>query len=155
MSNSASVAKFAADTCATGGLQATDARGAPYPVLLGLGAGAHEYAARVRELLDVAGIDALMVCYVDRLEGDPEGVLAAISAVSEGSPSRLWHRSCAPTAGCPQAVRACRTICSRSCVWRCSRARPNVAHGSRGRSACARYYPGLDGTAARGDLFSA
>ena len=86
MSNSASVGDVRRGRVRTGGLQATDARGAPYPVLLGLGAGAHEYAARVRELLDVAGIDALMVCYVDPLEGDPEGVLAAISAVSEGQP---------------------------------------------------------------------
>jgi acyl-CoA synthetase (NDP forming)/GNAT superfamily N-acetyltransferase len=86
VSNSASVATLAADACATRGLQATDVRGAPYPVLLGLGAGAHEYAAAVRELLGVAGIDALMVCYVDRLEGDPEGVLDAISAVCSGQP---------------------------------------------------------------------
>jgi acyl-CoA synthetase (NDP forming)/GNAT superfamily N-acetyltransferase len=86
VSNSASVATLAADACATHGLEATDGRGAPYPVLLGLGAGASEYAAEVRELLEGAGIDALMVCYVDRLEGDPEGVLDAISAVSSGQP---------------------------------------------------------------------
>jgi acyl-CoA synthetase (NDP forming)/RimJ/RimL family protein N-acetyltransferase len=86
VSNSASVATLAADACATRGLQATDGRGAPYPVLLGLGAGAHEYAAEVRELLEGAGIDGLMVCYVDRLEGDPEGVLGAISAVCSGQP---------------------------------------------------------------------
>jgi acetate---CoA ligase (ADP-forming) len=84
VSNSASVATLAADACATRGLEASDARGAPYPVLLGLGAGAQEYAARVRELLANAGIDALMVCYVDRLEGDPQGVLDAISAASSG-----------------------------------------------------------------------
>ena len=84
MSNSASVATLAADACATRGLAATDARGAPYPVQLGLGAGPGEYAARARELLAVDGIDALMVCYVDRLEGDPDGVLDAISAASEG-----------------------------------------------------------------------
>ncbi len=47
------VATLAADACATRGLDARDARGAPYPVLLGLGAGADEYAARVRELLGV------------------------------------------------------------------------------------------------------
>jgi acyl-CoA synthetase (NDP forming)/RimJ/RimL family protein N-acetyltransferase len=85
-SNSASVATLASDACAARGLEARDARGAPYPVLLGLGAGAHEYAARVRELLGVAGIDALVVCYVDRPEGDPEGILEAVSAVSEGQP---------------------------------------------------------------------
>ena len=86
VSNSASVATLAADACATQGLETRDARGAPYPVLLALGAGAHEYAAQVRELLAGAGIDALMVCYVDRLEGEPEGVLEAISAVVSGQP---------------------------------------------------------------------
>ena len=86
VSNSASVATLAADACATRGLRATDARGAPYPVLLGLGAGASAYAAVVHELLDVAGVDALMVFYVDRPEGDPEAVLEAISAVSDGQP---------------------------------------------------------------------
>ncbi len=82
VSNSASVATLAADACATHGLEVTDARGAPYPVLLGLGAGAREYAARVRELLADAAVDALIVCYVDRLEGDPQGVLEASSAAA-------------------------------------------------------------------------
>ena len=84
--NSASVATLAADACATRRLEVRDARGAPYPALLGLGAGADEYAARVRELLGHPGIDALMVCYVDRLEGDPDGVLDAISGVSDRQP---------------------------------------------------------------------
>jgi acyl-CoA synthetase (NDP forming)/GNAT superfamily N-acetyltransferase len=86
VSNSASVATLAADACATRGLQATDGRGAPYPVLLGLGAGAHEYAAEVRGLLEGAGVDALLVSYVDHFEGDPEGVLDAICAVCSGQP---------------------------------------------------------------------
>jgi acetate---CoA ligase (ADP-forming) len=80
VSNSPSLATLAADACATHGLTVADGRGAPYPVLLGLGAGAQEYAARVAELLGHAAIDALMVCYVDRLEGDPHGVLRASSA---------------------------------------------------------------------------
>ena len=150
VSNSASVATLAADACATRGLEARDARGAPYPVLLGLGAGAEEYAARVRELLANVGIDALMVCYVDRLEGDPDGVLDAIS----GGLGRAAQAGCGicralrrPAA--PSRLRACRTTCSRSRVWLCSRARPNVAHGCRGRSACARTTRSLDGTAAR------
>jgi acetate---CoA ligase (ADP-forming) len=84
VSNSASVATLVADACAMRGLEARDERGAPYPVLLGLGAGAQEYAARVYELLREAGIDALIVCYVDRLDGDPEGVLDATSVVSSG-----------------------------------------------------------------------
>jgi len=84
VSNSASLATLAADACATHRLEVTDARGAPYPVLLGLGAGAREYAARMGELLANAAIDAVMVCYVDRLEGDPQGVLEASSAAAAG-----------------------------------------------------------------------
>lgn len=86
VSNSASVATLAADACAMRGLELRDARGAPYPVLLRLGAGAREYAATVQELLGNAGIDALMICYVNRPEGDPAGVLEAISAVSARRP---------------------------------------------------------------------
>ena len=86
VSNSASVATLAADACATRGLEARDARGAPYPMLLSLAAGAHEYAAQVRALLADAGIDALIACYVDHPEGDPEGVLDAISTASSGQP---------------------------------------------------------------------
>ena len=86
VSNSASVATLAADACAMRGLEPRDARGAPYPMLLRLGAGAREYAATVQELLGNAGIDALMICYVDRPEGDPEGVLEAISTVSARQP---------------------------------------------------------------------
>ena len=89
VSNSASVATLAADACATRGLEVRDARGAPYPVLLALGAGAHEYAAQVQALLTSAGIDALMVYYVDRLEGDPEGILEAISMVASGRPKPI------------------------------------------------------------------
>ncbi|MGZ4331074.1 MAG: CoA-binding protein [Solirubrobacteraceae bacterium] len=144
VSNSPSLATLAADACATRGLETRDERGAPYPVLLALGAGAPEYAARVGELLGDAGIDALMVCYVDRLEGDPEGACWRRSPWSPGgSPSRLWHLSCAPTGDCPwcPAVRACPTTCSRSRVWRCSRVRLNVANGCRGRWACAQITP--------------
>ena len=86
VSNSASVATIAADACAIGGLDPRDARGAPYPVLLRLGAGAREYAASVQGLLTGAGIDAVMACYVDRPEGDPEGVLEAIATVSASQP---------------------------------------------------------------------
>jgi acetate---CoA ligase (ADP-forming) len=86
VSNSASVATLAADACAMRGLEPRDARGAPYPLLLGLGAGAREYAATVQELLGNPGIDALMVCYVNRPEGDPEEVLEMISRVSANQP---------------------------------------------------------------------
>jgi acetate---CoA ligase (ADP-forming) len=154
VSNSASVATLAADACATRGLQATDARGAPYPVLLGLGAGAHEYAARVRELLDVAGIDALMVCYVDRLEGDPEGVLDAISAVSEGHPKpvvasvvRFDGRLPASGQGVPNYLfpEVCVEVLARAAERRRWLSRPLGVRP---------HYPGLDGTAARAVISS-
>jgi acetate---CoA ligase (ADP-forming) len=150
VSNSASVATLAADACATRGLEARDARGAPYPVLLALGAGAGEYAARVRELLGYAGVDALMICYVDRLEGDPEGVLDAISAVSEGQPKpvvasvvrsdgRLARSS---GAGVPNYLfpETCVTVLARAAERRGWLSRPL---GKRP------HYPDLDGSAAR------
>jgi acetate---CoA ligase (ADP-forming) len=82
VSNSASLATLAADACAMHRLEVKDARGAPYPLLLGLGAGAPEYAGLVHELLADAAIDAVMVCYVDRLEGDPQAVYEASSAAA-------------------------------------------------------------------------
>ncbi len=150
VSNSASVATLAADACATRGLEARDARGAPYPVLLRLGAGAEEYAAQVRELLANAGIDALMVCYVDRLEGDPDGVLDAISGASDGqrkpvvasvvrSDGRLPQSSLAgvPNYMFPELCVAVLALAAERRAWlsRPLGVRPD--------------YPGLDGSAAR------
>ena len=86
VSNSAGVAALAADACATRGLELTEASDTHYPLILGIGAGADEYAASIRELLGDTGIDALMVYYVDHYDGDPETVLDAISAVSKGQP---------------------------------------------------------------------
>jgi acyl-CoA synthetase (NDP forming)/GNAT superfamily N-acetyltransferase len=86
VSNSAGVATLAADACATGGLQVREASEAQNPLLLEINAGPEEYAASIRALLGDAGIDALMVFYVDFHEGDPEGVLNAITAVSAGQP---------------------------------------------------------------------
>jgi acyl-CoA synthetase (NDP forming)/GNAT superfamily N-acetyltransferase len=82
VSNSRGVATLAADACATRGLEVSKATEAQNPLVLGVGAGPDEYTASIRELLDDAGIDALMVYYVDRHDGDPEGVLDAISTVS-------------------------------------------------------------------------
>jgi acyl-CoA synthetase (NDP forming)/RimJ/RimL family protein N-acetyltransferase len=86
VSSSAGVATLAADACATRGLEVREASEAQNPLVLGISAGPDEYAASIRELLGDAGIDALMVFYVDFYDGDPEAVLAAISAVSEGQP---------------------------------------------------------------------
>jgi acetate---CoA ligase (ADP-forming) len=84
LTNSPAVSTLAADACATRGLNVSQACQAPNPHVLGVGAGPEEYATSVKALLQDAGIDALMVYYVDRLEGDPEGVLAAISAAADG-----------------------------------------------------------------------
>ena len=86
VSNSAGMATLAADACATGGLQVREASESQNPLLLGIDAGPDEYAASIHALLGDAGIDALMVLYVDFHEGDPEAVLDAISAVSPGQP---------------------------------------------------------------------
>jgi acyl-CoA synthetase (NDP forming)/GNAT superfamily N-acetyltransferase len=82
VSNSRGVTTLAADACATRGLQVSAATEAQNPLVLGVGAGPGDYAASTRELLGDAGIDALMVYYVDRHGGDPDAVLHAISAVS-------------------------------------------------------------------------
>ncbi len=86
VSNSAGVAALAADACATRGLELRERSDTQCPVVLGIGAGPDDYAASARELLGDAGIDALMAYYIDHHDGDPEAVLEAISAVSEGQP---------------------------------------------------------------------
>jgi acetate---CoA ligase (ADP-forming) len=150
VSNSASVATLAADACATRGLEASDARGAPYPVLLRLGAGAQEYAARVRELLANAGIDALMVCYVHRLEGDPDGVLDAISAVSGGQPKPVVASVVRSDGRLPAStgVGVPNYLFPESCVAVLARAAERRAWLSRPLGVRPDY-PGLDGSAAR------
>jgi acyl-CoA synthetase (NDP forming)/RimJ/RimL family protein N-acetyltransferase len=86
VSNSAGVATLAADACATRGLQVREASDAQNPLLVGMGAGPDQYAASIRQLLADAGIDALMVYYVDFHGGDPQAVLDAISAACERQP---------------------------------------------------------------------
>ena len=86
VSNSAGVATLAADACATRGLEIREASEAQNPMLVGITAGPNEYAASIRELLGDAGIDALMVFYIEFYDGDPEAVLEAISAVSARQP---------------------------------------------------------------------
>jgi acyl-CoA synthetase (NDP forming) len=84
VSNSTGVATLAADACATRGLEVRGTSEPQNPLIMGLSAGAHEYAASIPELLGDDGIDALMIYYVDVYDGDPEGVLAAVSAVCDG-----------------------------------------------------------------------
>src|SRR5450631_2752691 len=86
VSNSAGVATLAADACATLGLELIEAGQRQNPLLVAISAGPGEIVASVRELLGDAGIDAVMVFYVDVHDGDPEAVLDAISAASEAQP---------------------------------------------------------------------
>ena len=150
VSNSASVATLAADACATWGLEARDARGAPYPVLLGLGAGAHEYAARMRELFASASVDALLGCYIDRPGGDPEGVLDAISAVSSGQPKPVVACVVRSDGRLPSSrgARVPNYAFPESCVAVLARAAERRGWLSRPLGVLPEY-PGLDGIAAR------
>jgi len=84
VSNSAGVATLAADACATRGLEVREATAAANPLVLEIGAGPSAFSASMRGLLDDVAIDALMVYYVDVYDGDPEGILAAISATAAG-----------------------------------------------------------------------
>ncbi len=80
VSNSAGVATLAAQACATRGLQVREAGKVPNPLLVGMGAGPHEYTAGVGRMLGDPAIDALAVYYVGVHDGDASSVLAAISA---------------------------------------------------------------------------
>jgi acyl-CoA synthetase (NDP forming)/GNAT superfamily N-acetyltransferase len=86
LSSSAGVATLAADACATRGLEVSATSEAQNPLVLGISAGPDEYSASVPKLLGDAGIDALMVFYVEFYDGDPEAVQEAISAASAGQP---------------------------------------------------------------------
>ncbi len=80
------MATLAADACATRGLEVSDASEAQNPLVLGISAGPDDYSASIPKLLGDAGIDALMVFYVEFYDGDAEAVLEAISAASAGEP---------------------------------------------------------------------
>ena len=156
VSNSAGVATLAADACATRGLQVSEASEAQNPLLLGISAGPDEYAASIRALLGDAGIDALMVFYVDIHDGDPEAVLDAISAVCEGQPKPVVASVCAPTAGCLRGAVGRAELPVPRVVCRRARARGRT---SRMALAAARRAPALSrprpAGGARGDRFSA
>ncbi len=86
VSSSAGVATLAADACAARGLEVSETSEAQNPLVLGISAGPDAYSASIPKLLGDAGIDALMVFYVDFYDGDAEAVLEAISAAAEGQP---------------------------------------------------------------------
>ena len=155
VSNSAGVATLAADACATGGLQVREASGAPNPLLLDIGAGPDECAASIRVLLGDAGIDALMVFYVDFHQGDPDAVLEAISAVSAGQPKPVVASvlrsdgglASSSGAGVPNYLfpESCAAVLTRAVERREWLARPLGE---------APHYPDLDGAAARAVIAS-
>ena len=155
MSNTAGVATLAADACATRRLEVREASDPQNPLLIGISAGPDEYAASVRELLGDPGIDALMVFYVDFHDGDPEAVMDAISAVSDGQPKpvaasvvrsdgRLPSRT---GVGVPNYLfpESCAAVLARAAERREWLSRPlgELPH-----------YPNLDGSAARAVISS-
>ena len=156
VSNSAGVATLAADACATRRLQVREASDAQNPLVMGISAGPDEYAASVRELLGDAGIDALMVFYVDYSRRRPGGRAGCdLRGLGGAAQAGRGVRAARPTAGCRRGPAwACRTSCSPSRVPPCSRARPNVANGSRGRSASPRSIPTWTRPAARAVIAS-
>jgi acyl-CoA synthetase (NDP forming)/GNAT superfamily N-acetyltransferase len=150
VSNSAGVATLAADACATRGLELAEASGTRCPLILGIGAGPDEYAASIRELLGDTGIDALMVCYVDHYDGDPETVLDAISAAATGQPKPVvasvvrsdGQLPASNSPGVPNFLfpESCAAVLARAAERRAWLSRPLGQ---------APHYPGLNGAAAR------
>ena len=86
VSNSTGVATLAADACATRGLMVGQAS---IPLVLGIHARADDYTAGIRTMLEDAGVDAVMACYVDLAGGDPQAVFEAISDAAAGQPKPL------------------------------------------------------------------
>ena len=155
VSNSAGVATLAADACATRGLEVRAASDPRNPLVLGISAGPGEYAASIRELLGDAAIDALMVYYVDVHDGDPEGVLDAVSAVCDGQPKPVvasvlrsdGRLPASSGAGVPNYLfpESCAAVLARAAERREWLARPLGEPPD---------YPDLDGPAARAVIAS-
>jgi acyl-CoA synthetase (NDP forming)/RimJ/RimL family protein N-acetyltransferase len=155
VSNSAGVATLAADACATRGLEVRAASEAHNPLLMEVSAGPNEYATTIRGLLGDAGIDALMVCYIDFYDGEPEGVLDAISAVSDGQPKPVvacvlrsdGRLPASSAAGVPNYLfpESCAAVLARAAERREWLSRPLGEPP---------YYPDLDGAAARAVISS-
>jgi acyl-CoA synthetase (NDP forming) len=154
VSNSAGVATLAADACATRGLEVREASDARDP--LGIGAGPEEYTASIRGLRDDAGIDALMVYYVDFHDGDPQAVLDAISAACEGQPkpvvASVLHSDGRLPTGTGSGVPNYLFPESCAAVLACAAERREWLSRPLGEP---RHYPDLDGPAARAVIASA
>ena len=155
VSNSAGVATLAADACAMRGLQVREASDPRNPLVLGISAGPGEYVAGIRGLLGDAGLDALMVYYVDVHGGDPEGVLDAISAASGGQPKPVvasvlrsdGRLPASSGAGVPNYLfpESCADVLARAAERREWLSRPLGEP---------RHYPDLDGASARAVIAS-
>ena len=151
VSNSASVATLAADACATRGLEVERrARSAVSGAV-----GARRRSARVRRARARVArrrrhrrADGLLRRPSRGRPGGRSG--GDLRGLAAGSPSRLWHLSCARTGGCPRAAaRACRTtVFPESCVAVLARAAERREWLSRPLGVRP-HYPDLDGTAAR------
>ena len=83
VSNSTGVATLAADGCMTRGLVIGELdESARNPLVLGIHADPEAYAKGIRSMLDDAGIDAVIACFVDLAGGDPRTVLDAIAGAA-------------------------------------------------------------------------
>ena len=121
----------------------------------GIGAGPDEYAASVRELLGDAGIDALMLFYVDFHDGDPEAVVEAISAVCEGQPEPVAASVVRSDGQLPArtGLGVPNYVFPQSCAAALARAADRREWLSRPLGELPQY-PGLDGSAARAVIAS-
>ncbi|MGO9900620.1 MAG: GNAT family N-acetyltransferase [Solirubrobacteraceae bacterium] len=150
VSNSGGMATLAADACVTRGLKISEASDAPNPLVLGIGAGPDQYAASIRQLLGDAGVDALMVSYVERHDGDPDAVLDAICDASEGQPKPVvasvvrsdGQLAARAGSGVPNLLfpESCAAVLARAADRRAWLSRPLGEQP---------HYPDLDGAAAR------
>ncbi|MGO9973061.1 MAG: GNAT family N-acetyltransferase [Solirubrobacteraceae bacterium] len=150
VSNSVGMATLAADACATRGLKISVASDAPNPLVLGIGTGPDQYAVSIRELLRDSGIDALMVSYVARHDGDPEAVLDAICDAAEGQPKPVvaWVVRSDGQLAARTGSRVPNLLFPESCAAVLARAADRRAWLSRPLGEQP-HYPDLDGTAAR------
>ncbi len=97
VADSAGMATLAADACSTRGLLVAQATGqVPNPLVLHIRSGYQDYARGVRGILQDAGVDALMVSYVNPLGGDPEGSARRSRSPPPGSASPPWRASSPP-----------------------------------------------------------
>ena len=84
ISNSRSLADLAADSCTTRGLEVGRTARTENPLIMSFDAGAAEYEAAMRRLLDDPAIDAVMPCYVDQHGGSAAVILESISDACAG-----------------------------------------------------------------------